>query len=82
MSHGLDGAPDVDLLEVDWFALADRPVAGLRAMFNVVPKAAGANSAGSCGPWAPGGISEYQFATGRVTAEIAGREYDSSGATP
>ena len=82
MSHGLDGAPDVDRLEVDWFSLADRPLTELQAMFNVVPKAVGAVAAGSCGPWEPGGISEYQFATGRAAAAAAGREYDAYGARP
>jgi hypothetical protein len=82
LSHGLDGAPDVDLLEVDWFALADRPLDDLRAMFNVVAKDDEAVLAGSVGPWERGGISEYQFASGRAAAVAAGRDHDAHGATP
>jgi hypothetical protein len=81
-SHGLDGAADVDLLAVDWFSLADRPVADLRAAFGIVGKSSGAVAAGSVGPWEPGGISGFQFATGQSAAQAAGRQYDAHGATP
>ncbi len=81
-SHGLGGAADVDLLAVDWFALADRSVAELRAEFGVVAKSAEAVTAGSVGPWEPGGISPFQFAAGGAVAQAAGRRYDAHGATP
>lgn len=82
LSHGLDGAPDVDFLAVDWFALADRPVAELREEFGVVEKSEKALAAGSVGPWEPGGISEYQYETARARAVAEGREYHAHGATP
>ena len=82
LSHGIDGEPDVDLLALDWFEVADRPVEELRSAFNIVPKSAGAIAAGSVGPWEPGGISEVQFGSATTAAAEAGRPYDAYGATP
>ncbi|MBM3658288.1 MAG: hypothetical protein FJW95_02135 [Actinobacteria bacterium] len=82
LSHGRDGAPDVDFLAVDWLALADRPVDELRAEFGIVAKSGKALAAGSVGPWEPGGISEYQYETAQARAVAEGREYDAHGATP
>ena len=75
----VDGS--VDFLGVDWFELADRPVADAAAAFGVVPKSARAVAAGSVGPWAPGGISEFQWRAGETLAEAEGRPYDPFGAT-
>ena len=82
LSHGLDGEPDVDFLAMDWFAIADRPVSELRDRFGVVAKAAGAETAGSVGPWERGGISPFQFDSAQQAAADAGRPYESYGATP
>jgi len=82
LSHGLDGAPDVDFLDVDWFALADRQVDDLRDAFGIVPKASTAIEAGSVGPWEPGGISPYQHEQAQRLAAEAGRAYESFGARP
>lgn len=82
LSHGLDGAADVDFLAVDWFTLADRPVAELRDAFGIVPKSDKALAAGSVGPWEPGGISEYQYETAQERAAAEGRVYEAHGATP
>lgn len=82
LSHGPDGQPDVDLLAVDWFTYADRPVEELREAFGIVPKAPDAIAAGSVGPWEPGGISPYQWTTAREAAEAAGWAYDAYGARP
>jgi len=82
LSHGPDGQPDVDLLALDWFSLADQPVAGLRERFGLVGKSAAAVAAGSVGPWERGGISPYQHDTGTRAAAAAGRPYDGFGATP
>jgi hypothetical protein len=82
LSHGLDGSSDVDFLGIDWFALADQSVAELRERFAITPKSAAAMAAGSVGPWEPGGISEYQFASARRSAAVAGQSYDSHGACP
>ena len=82
LSRGLDGEPDIDLLGVDWFELADQPVEELRERLHVVAKADGARDAGSVGPWEPGGISEFQYNSARATAEEQGRVYDSHGAVP
>jgi hypothetical protein len=81
ISHGLDGRPDVDLLAVDWFTLADRSVDELRDAFAIGDKGPAALAAGSVGPWEPGGISEHQDGTGRAAAERDGRPYESYGAT-
>lgn len=42
LSHGLEGAPDVDFLALDWFALADQPLDDLRRRFNIESKSAAA----------------------------------------
>ena len=74
LSHGLDGAaPDVDLLGVDWFALADVPIDELRERFAIGPKSAAAVAAGSAEPFEPGGISEYQWTTTKAAAEALRR---------
>ena len=72
----------IDLLEVDWFQYADRPLEDVRAEFGLTPKAERAVAAGSVGPWEPGGISPYQYATAKAAAEAAGRVYDAFGASP
>jgi hypothetical protein len=83
LSHGLDGAaPDVDLLGVDWFALAAVPIVELRERFAIGPKAPAALDAGSAEPFEPGGISEYQWTTTKAATEARGDVYDSFGATP
>ena len=82
LGHGLDGAPDVDFMALDWFALADRDVDELRAEFGILPKSERALAAGSVGPWSPGGISDYQWQTARARAEAAGRVYEPHGASP
>ena len=82
LSHGPAGEPDIDLLAVDWFALADRPIDALRAELNVVAKAEAAVSAGSVGPWEAGGISEVQYASARQAAAERSQPYHSYGATP
>lgn len=81
LSHGPDGEPDVDLMAVDWFRFADRPVGEVRERFGIVAKSPAAEAAGSTSPWAPGGISEAQLAMGRALAERLGVPYDGFGAT-
>lgn len=82
LTHGLGGAPDVDFMAVDWFALAGRPVEDLRAEFAIPPKSRAALDAGSVGPWEPGGISNFQWETAQARAAAAGVTYESYGATP
>ena len=82
LGHGLGGAPDVDFMALDWFALADRNLDDLRAEFGIPPKSDRAVVAGSVGPWSPGGISDYQWATARARAEAAGRVHEPHGASP
>ena len=82
LGHGLDGAPDVDFMALDWFALADRNIDELRSEFGIPPKSDRAVAAGSVGPWSPGGISDYQWETARARAEAAGRAYEPHGASP
>jgi hypothetical protein len=81
VSHGLDGRPDVDLMAVDWFALADRPVDELRDAFAICAKDPRAVAAGSVGPWEAGGISEYQDRSGRAAAAREQRDYEGYGAS-
>ncbi len=64
-----------DFLDLDWFALADRPVALVRDEIGLVPKDSLARAAGSVGPWEPGGITPFQTGSARAAAEAAGREY-------
>jgi hypothetical protein len=71
-----------DLLNIDWFEYADRPLEEARVHFGIPPKSERAIAAGSVGPWEPGGISPFQYAAGRDAAAAAGRTYDSFGATP
>jgi hypothetical protein len=71
-----------DFLAMDWFAIADRPTQVLRRELDLIPKAAGAVSAGSVGPWQPGGISPYQLTAGQDKAQREEREYESYGASP
>ena len=82
IGHGLDGAPDVDFLALDWFALAHRNVDELRAEFGIPPKSAAAIAAGSVGPWSPGGISDFQWESAHARAAAAGRDYEPYGASP
>ena len=58
LTHGLDGEPDVDFMNVDWFTLAGCELEELRQRFGLQDKARVALDAGSVGPWDPGGISE------------------------
>lgn len=82
LSHGLDDAPDVDYLAVDWFELAEHPVDDLRRAFGIAAKAPGAIDAGSVGPWVPGGISPFQHESARQRAASEGWTYESYGARP
>ncbi len=75
------GHDSVDFLTMDWFAVAHRACADLRARFNLVPKSAAARQAGSVGPWEPGGISPFQLASGQALAAANGVPYDAHGAS-
>jgi hypothetical protein len=72
---------NVDFLAVDWFLLADEPLAVVQGLFGLRPKSAAAIEAGSCSPFGPGGISEFQDRNGRSVAAAAGRDYEAYGAT-
>lgn len=61
-----------DFLDLDFFALADRPVTIVRSEIGLVGKSPSAERAGSAGPWEPGGITSYQLASAARAAE-AGR---------
>jgi len=75
-----DDDPSVDFLATDWFALAHLPVDDARRHFHLEPKSSAALAAGSVGPWAPGGISPFQWQAGHRQAETEGRPYDAHGA--
>ena len=69
-----------DLMSVDWFELADRPVDEVRRTLGIVAKDPEAVTAGSRGPWEPGGISPFQVNAGKALADAEGRPYDLYGA--
>ena len=64
-----------DFLELDWFELADRPIAVVRAEIGVPPKGPAAVAAGSPGPWQDGGISPFQLAAAQRRAQALGRDH-------
>jgi hypothetical protein len=64
-----------DFLDIDWFALADRPLPVIRREIGLIPKDAAAMAAESAGPWQTGGISDYQIASARAAAAADAREY-------
>ncbi|HZC73148.1 MAG TPA: hypothetical protein VE442_20810 [Jatrophihabitans sp.] len=64
-----------DFLDLDWFAIADRPVRVVRDEVGLVPKDATALDAGSASPWELGGITDYQLESARATAAAADGEY-------
>ena len=85
--HNLANDTDtgIDFLAVDWFEHADLPLDEARARFFLVgraEKSALAVDAGSVGPWERGGISPFQFESGRAAAEAEGRPYECYGAAP
>jgi len=72
----------IDLLAVDWFEHAERPIDEVRDHLGIVAKNPRAIEVGSATPWEPGGISAYQYRAGHDAAERFDRPYDSYGATP
>jgi hypothetical protein len=72
----------IDFLRVDWFDLAPLEITEARERFSLVDKSTRATTAGSVGPWEPGGISPFQVNSGRELAARLGRTYDPWGATP
>lgn len=81
MRRGARCEGSIDFLRVDWFAIAALDVDAARAHFGVTPKSPSAITAGSVGPWEPGGISEFQAAAGRALAAAEGGPYDAFGAS-
>jgi hypothetical protein len=79
-SDAVTGNDSVDFLRTDWFSLAAEPVEKVRERFRVVPKSPRAVSAGSVGPWEPGGISPFQLRAGQAAADAEARPYDTYGA--
>ena len=72
MRRGAMTTGSTDLLDLDWFAIADRPVDVVRGELGLTGKAPEALAAGSAGPWEPGGITEYQLGSARQAAAPAG----------
>ena len=64
-----------DFLDVDFFGLADRPVAVVRAEIGLTGKDPAAVAAGSAGPWQAGGITDFQLGAARTAAAAAGHGY-------
>src|SRR5256885_16350023 len=67
------GSDSIDYLRLDWFALADLPIAEARARFNVPPKSDAAVAAGAAGPRRPGGGRPLHGRSGRGAARGRGR---------
>lgn len=74
------GSDSVDFLRVDWFSIADLPLAEVRHRYGVPAKSAEAVAAGSVGPWERGGISPFQLKMGQEMAAREDRPYDPHGA--
>ena len=70
------GVDSIDYLHLDWFTIAELPVAEARLRFGVVDKSPEAVAAGSVSPWDRAGISEFQLAAGRALAARQGRPYE------
>lgn len=70
-----------DFMRTDWFDLAGLDLAEARQHFGVQGKSPDSITAGSVGPWAPGGISAFQLRSGKTLAREQGRQYDSYGAS-
>lgn len=66
-----------DFLELDWFAVADRPLVVLRQEIGVSPKDGAAVAAGSSGPWQSGGISPFQRRAAEDRARSLGQPHRS-----
>lgn len=75
MRRGALTAGSHDFLDLDWFAIADRPVGVVRDEIGLVSKDGTAIAAGSAGAWQPGGITEFQLNSARKAAAAAGAEY-------
>jgi hypothetical protein len=82
MYRGSNCSMKEDLLKVDWFTLAERPLDDVRRQFNVIPKSQAAYAAGSVSPWETGGITPFQSEYGQKRAAELGRRYECYGAHP
>jgi hypothetical protein len=82
MYRGANCSMKEDLLKVDWFTFADRPLDDVRREFNVIPKSEAAYEAGSVSPWETGGITPFQSDYGQKRAAERGRRYECYGAHP
>ncbi|HEY2206792.1 MAG TPA: hypothetical protein VGH99_20200 [Pseudonocardia sp.] len=86
MPARLAGAPrrgairGTDLMAVDWFTLADRPVDEVRRTLGVPVRSDGAVAVGSVGPWEPGGVSPFQLGASRALARERDVPYQTHGA--
>jgi len=60
-----------DFLDMDWFAVADRPVTVLRNELHLTDKQLPPTVV-SPGPWAPSGITDYQLTAARNYARFTG----------
>ena len=72
----------IDFLRIDWFELAALDLREVRERFCLQPKSPAALTAGSVGPWEPGGISPFQLDSGQRLADAEHRPYSAYGAAP
>jgi hypothetical protein len=79
MRRGAVCRGSIDFLALDWFELAERPLADVRDEFGIVEKSEHIDSPG---PFDPGGMTEYQLASGLAAAAARGVAYDAWGASP
>ena len=77
LSRGARCTGSNDFMATDWFEFAHLPVEEVQGRFAVGAKSPAAVSAGSVGPWEPGGISPFQIQGGERAAERLGQVYDS-----
>lgn len=57
-----------DFLDLDWFTLADRPVAVVRHEIALVAKDPAVLTLGWPGPWQPAGVSKFPLQRARAAA--------------
>jgi hypothetical protein len=75
----MTGSDSIGYLLMDCFELSPLTLEEVQERFRVTAESAAALSAGSVGPWEPGGISPFQYQSGQTIADKEEREYDAYG---
>jgi hypothetical protein len=65
-----------DLMTIDWFDYAARPIDDVREELGIIPKCSDAIAVGSATPWEDAGITPYQLRMGQAMADAQHRNYE------